>query len=119
MRCSVSVDPLLALPPLWLESRWPLEAAGLLADPVYRGEDVLPGDGRPVLLLTGFLAGDASLWLMGEWLRRMGYRVVGGQMGPNADCAGETVGRLAKRARAHAGRHGPVIVIGQSRGGLI
>jgi pimeloyl-ACP methyl ester carboxylesterase len=110
---------LLPVPPLWLESRWPLEAAGLLADPIYRGKGVPPGGERPVLLLTGFLAGDASLWLMGEWLRRAGYRVFGGRMGPNADCAGETVRRVTELARGQARRHGPLIVIGQSRGGLI
>jgi pimeloyl-ACP methyl ester carboxylesterase len=107
------------VPPIWLESRWPLEAAGLLADPVYQGEGVPPGDGRPVLLLTGFLAGDASLWLMSDWLRRMGYHVIGGRMGANADCAGEALRHLTERARRRAARHGPLIVIGQSRGGLL
>jgi pimeloyl-ACP methyl ester carboxylesterase len=118
MACSVPVIPLLPIP-LWLESRWPLEAAGLLADPVYHGQGVPPGGGRPVLLLTGFLAGDASLWMLGEWLRRSGYHVDGGRMGLNADCAGETVRRVTELARAQAARHGPLIVIGQSRGGLI
>jgi triacylglycerol lipase len=112
-------DGLMFVPPIWLEGRWPLEAAGLLADPIYHGEGVPPGDGRPVLLLTGFLAGDASLWMMGDWLRRMGYRVVGGRMGANADCAGETLRQLTERARARAARYGPLIVIGQSRGGLL
>ena len=40
------------------EMRWQLELARLLVDPVYRGEDVPRGDGAPVVLIPGFLAGD-------------------------------------------------------------
>ena len=31
-------------------------------------------DGQPVLLIPGFMAGDGSLALMTQWLRRLGYR---------------------------------------------
>ena len=37
------------------------ELAALLRDPVYRGRGVPRGDGRPVLLIPGFLAGDWTL----------------------------------------------------------
>ena len=40
------------------ELRWQLDAARLLAHPVLRGGGVPRGDGRSVLLLPGFLAGD-------------------------------------------------------------
>jgi len=56
------------------EARWQLELARLIADPVWRGEGVPHGDGRPVLLLPGFLAGDYTLTLLARWLRRIGYR---------------------------------------------
>src|SRR4051794_18660630 len=56
------------------ELRWQLELAQLLVDPVYRGEGVPQGDGAPVLLVPGFLAGDASLQVMQGWLQRLGYR---------------------------------------------
>ena len=37
-------------------------------------EDVPHGDGAPVLLVPGFLAGDATLAVMHGWLRRIGHR---------------------------------------------
>jgi len=61
-------------PPLWREARLGLEAASLVRDPVLRGEGLSDGRGRPALLIPGFLAGDTSLALMGDWLRRAGYR---------------------------------------------
>ena len=48
------------------ETRWQLELARLLVDPVLRGRDVAPGDGRPVILLPGFLAGDQTLVVVEE-----------------------------------------------------
>ena len=56
------------------ETRWQLELARLLVDPVLRGRGVAPGDGRPVILLPGFLAGDQTLVVLAAWLRRIGYR---------------------------------------------
>ena len=44
------------------ETRWMLEMARLSVDPVFLGGPALPhGDGRPVLLMPGFLAGDQTL----------------------------------------------------------
>ena len=57
------------VPPLWRESRVGLEAAQLLRSPVWRGAGVAPGEGRPVLLVPGFMAGDGSLATMTKWLR--------------------------------------------------
>ncbi len=56
------------------ETRWQLELARLLVDPVLWGHGVARGDGRPVLLLPGFLAGDQTLLVLAAWLRRIGYR---------------------------------------------
>ena len=56
------------------ETRWQLELARLLVDPVLRGHDVPRGDGRPVLLMPGFLAGDQTLLVLATWLRTLGYR---------------------------------------------
>ena len=61
-------------PPLWRESRIPLEAAALLRDPIYQGHGVKSGGGQPVLLMPGFLAGDDSLGFMTTWLRRTGHQ---------------------------------------------
>ena len=107
-------------PPLWRESRLGLEAAGLLRDPVLRGEGLSDGRGRPALLIPGFLAGDTSLALMGDWLRRAGYRPARAGIRVNADCSGAVVDRLERRlerAVREQGQRG--VVIGQSRGGSL
>src|SRR5260370_4951091 len=49
------------------------ELCALLRDPVFRGRGVPRGDGRPVLLVPGFLAGDWTLRVMHSWLGRVGY----------------------------------------------
>ncbi len=59
---------------MWLEGRIYLEYLKLIRDPVYRGIDVPPGLGRPVMLIPGFLAGDWTLGTPFQWLRRVGYR---------------------------------------------
>jgi triacylglycerol lipase len=59
---------------MWLEGRFYLEYLWLLRDPVFRGVEVPPGLGRPVILIPGFLAGDWTLRTPHAWLRRMGYR---------------------------------------------
>src|SRR6476646_5623209 len=56
------------IPPLWRESRIGFELAGLLRSDVWNGEGVTDGNGQPVLLVSGLLAGDHSLSLMARWL---------------------------------------------------
>jgi triacylglycerol lipase len=105
-------------PPLWREARLGLEAAGLMRDPVFRGREVPPGEGRPVMLIPGFLAGDGSLVVMADWLRRCGYRPSRAGMVANVDCSGALLTRLETRLERLAERHGgPLLLIGQSRGG--
>jgi len=55
------------------ELRWQAELARLLVDPVYRGDGLPRGDGSPVVLIPGFLAGDGSLSVMNGWLKRLGW----------------------------------------------
>jgi triacylglycerol lipase len=93
---------------------WP-ELARLLADP--RFHRVNPGrDPNPVLLIPGFLAGDASLTVLAGWLRRRGHEVRGSGMRMNVGCAGRELTRLEAKL---AGFDRPPIVIGQSRGGTL
>ena len=66
---------------MWRETRIGLEAAALRRSPVYRGLGLAPGERRPVLLIPGFMAGDASLGTMANWLRRAGYPLVRAQIG--------------------------------------
>ena len=100
------------------ELRWQAELARLLVDPVYRGEGVPRGDGGPVLLIPGFLAGDASLAVMADWLRRIGHRPRDSGIAVNVDCSNRAVLALERRLEHAAERTGrPVAVVGHSRGG--
>jgi pimeloyl-ACP methyl ester carboxylesterase len=99
------------------ELRWQLDAARLLMGPVFRGRGVPRGDGRPVLLLPGFLAGDYTLATMGLWLRRIGYRPGGANFVTNTSCSDEALRRVERRAETLAAEHGRrVAIVGHSRG---
>ena len=99
------------------EVRWQAELARLLVDPVFRGEDVERGDGLPVLLMPGFLAGDMSLGVMAGWLERMGYDPHGSGMVFNVDCSNRAFTRLdARLADIHERTGRRVALIGHSRG---
>jgi triacylglycerol lipase len=105
-------------PPIWRESRVPLETAALLRDPIYNGDGMRSAGGQPVLLIPGFLAGDDSLGFMTKWLRRTGHQTRSAGIRANVDCSGKTVDKLLERTEALAERHGRrVVLIGQSRGG--
>src|SRR4051795_4594787 len=106
--------------PIWGESRAALEHAALRRDPVLRGQGVPRGDGAPVMLVAGFMAGDASLRVMARWLRDLGHRPCRAGIRANVDCATRTIERLEAEAERRAERHGRrVTVVGQSRGGTI
>jgi triacylglycerol lipase len=106
--------------PIWLEGRVAVERAALLRDPVIRGEGVPHGDGAPVMLIAGFLAGDASLAPMASWLARIGYRPCRAGIRVNVDCSGRALARLESELERYAARHGRrVTVVGQSRGGTM
>jgi triacylglycerol lipase len=107
------------LPPLWRESRIAIEAATLRRSGVWAGEGMLPGDGRAVLLIPGFLAGDGTLATMTMWLRNHGYRTRRAGIRANVSCSEAACARLETRLEAFAEAQGePVTIIGQSRGGI-
>jgi triacylglycerol lipase len=115
----VGIPRLPAVPPLWRETRVALEATGLRRSGVWRGEGVEPGDGRPVLLIPGFLAGDGSLGTMTHWLRAQGYRTRRAGIRANVACSEAACARLEERLQGFAEREGrPVTIVGQSRGGI-
>jgi pimeloyl-ACP methyl ester carboxylesterase len=99
------------------ELRWQLEAARLLADPVFHGHGVPRGDGLTVMLLPGFLAGDHTLAVMATWLRRIGYRPAFAGFVVNAGCSESALRQVEGRARALHERDGRrIALIGHSRG---
>jgi|SRR5829696_3862254 len=100
------------------ELRWQAELARLLVDPVFRGAGVPRGDGAPVLLIPGFLAGESSLSVMQGWLGRLGYDGAGSGMIANVDCSDRAADRLERRLLAlHARTGRRVALVGHSRGG--
>jgi pimeloyl-ACP methyl ester carboxylesterase len=108
------------LTPLWRESRVGLEYALLRRSAVFRGEGVPPGEGRGVLLVPGFLAGDASLATMTQWLRAAGYRTKSAGIRANVACSEVACTRLEERLECLAARTGGgVMIVGHSRGGVL
>jgi triacylglycerol lipase len=78
------------------------------------------GDGQPVMLIPGFLAGDRSLTRMALWLRTGGYELARSGIAWNTGCMEPTVERLEQRLERAAQKAGrPALLIGQSRGGSI
>jgi triacylglycerol lipase len=101
------------------ELRYGGELARLLADRELRTPHRRV-DAQPVLLIPGFMAGDASLMMLRAWLRRRGHRVATSDMRANVDCAEQIVGRLETQLLELASETGrPVFLIGQSRGGAL
>jgi pimeloyl-ACP methyl ester carboxylesterase len=100
------------------ETRWLLELGRLMVDPVFLPVGIPRGDGRPVLLLPGFLAGDQTLAVLAAWLYRLGYRPHIAGFVANVDCSDRAAARVERRVRSlrrHGGRR--VALVGHSRGG--
>lgn len=105
--------------PLWAEFRYGGELVRMLADQLGRPRRPR-SDAAPVLLIPGFVAGDASLAVMRSWLERGGHRVYRSGMLANLDCAERIVCRLQEQlVSAHERGGRPLVVIGQSRGGAL
>ncbi len=111
------------VPAEWLgrplaETRWALELTRLFFDPVAYGRGVPHGDGRPVVVVPGFLASDDSLLLLRSWLRLIGFTPHTAGFVFNVDCADRAVERVERLAEAiHATTGRRVAIVGHSRGG--
>jgi triacylglycerol lipase len=74
---------------------------------------------RPILLIPGFMAADASLYPLGARLRSQGHRVFYAGIWMNADCPAKTLERLRKRIHEVSLQSGrKVAIIGHSLGGI-
>ena len=98
------------------------EAGALMA---LRWKSLLPqqaraegaGQGRPVMVIPGFLAGDYSTVILRRSLEAAGYRAYGWGLGFNLGARSDLLERIeAQLDRAH--RCGPVSLVGWSLGGL-
>jgi pimeloyl-ACP methyl ester carboxylesterase len=77
------------------------------------------GERHPVLVLPGLMASDVSTGTLRRWLRRLGYPVVGWELGRNRGPTQEVVDALPKLVRRLTDQYGsPVSIVGQSLGGI-
>ncbi len=106
---------------LWTEALFPAELLLLSASPVYYGFDVPRGDGSAVVLIPGFLCGDAYLMPMHWWLQRIGYTPFYSGVGINADCPNLLIQthltQTIEAALQNTGRK--IHLVGHSLGGTI
>ena len=78
------------------------------------------GDGHPVLVLPGFVAGDGSTWPLRRFLSQRGYATSPWELGINVGPRGQIARRLSARVRALARKHGrKVSLVGWSLGGAM
>ena len=75
------------------------------------------GEGRPVMVIPGFLATDWSTVIMRRTLEDAGYRVHGWGLGMNLGARRDLLERMEAQLE-RAARHGPVALIGWSLGGI-
>ncbi|MGH3717109.1 MAG: esterase/lipase family protein [Micromonosporaceae bacterium] len=77
------------------------------------------GQHVPVLVIPGFMAGDWSLFPLHRHLRRGGYATFRSGIAINVGCSTELVEAMTARVEAIAAEHGPVAIVGWSRGGTL
>lgn len=103
-----------------LEARAPLEFASLGL--YFHSLSIAPkGDGRPVLLVPGYLAGAISMRPLGAFLTHLGYKVFYPEMGRNMGKVNTDMHKLGNRAESictELDGH-KVTLIGWSLGGVI
>ena len=78
------------------------------------------GDGRPVLLAPGYMAGRLSMEPLAVYLRRLGYEARPWRLGRNHGDVDDLVAAFCEEVTEFAKTHGaPVTLIGWSLGGVI
>jgi triacylglycerol lipase len=78
------------------------------------------GDGAPVLLVPGFLAGDRALEPLAGHLADVGYEPHPARIAHNVNCSEATTAHLTARLEQIAATHDqPVAIVGHSRGGML
>lgn len=107
---------------LALEARTIIEAGAFaLSYPLL--QKTPKGDGHPVLVMPGFMAGDLSTKLLRTFLKSRNYQAYGWNLGPNLGkysdlengCGNEIINRLKELYKKHGTK---VSVIGWSLGGI-
>ena len=97
----------------------PLATAGALATLVPLLRWAPCGEPHPVLVLPGLMASDLSTRVLRTWLGRLGYPVVGWELGRNRGPTQEVVSELPLLVDRLAREHGTsVSIVGWSLGGI-
>jgi pimeloyl-ACP methyl ester carboxylesterase len=105
---------------VWGELSYGWEIAALSWNPIFYGCGVKPGDGSPVMLLPGFMAGDSEMLVMSTWLQRIGYKPYLSGFFFNITCPNLTIEAIAKQLRSIKEKtNRKVVLIGHSKGGVI
>jgi pimeloyl-ACP methyl ester carboxylesterase len=104
----------------FLEARAPLELSALLLQwPLLRAT-VPHGDGDAVIVLPGFLADDASTWMLRRFLDGIGYDARPWGQGANTGPGAPLIEGVLDLANALVKSHGAKVnLVGWSRGGII
>ena len=104
--------------PVHRELRRPFELMALKRSAAWQGEGIPPGNGRPILVISGFMAGRTTSEPLVHVLREAGWTVEAAAVGRNAGPAYDGIDRSTAGLHELAERTGqPVTVIGHSRGG--
>lgn len=81
---------------------------------------VAPRAADPVILVPGFMAGDASLAFMARALRQAGFRTYRSHIHANVGCTLDAAEQLESRLESLASRRGArVQIVGHSLGGML
>lgn len=105
-------------PAVWREARAPAELRALRQSQRELDGLLQPGDGQPIVLSPGYLAGPSSMFFLERWLGQAGYDVALAATGRNMRSSSWACDRITDAIVEAAERAGgPVIVIGHSRGG--
>ncbi len=96
-----------------------LEIPGLLASPLLPSVPLEPGDGRPVMVLPGYLTGDISSIRLRRSLRAAGYAAQGWGLGQNRGAKHDLLERIGARIETLAAETGQAVaLVGWSLGGV-
>jgi pimeloyl-ACP methyl ester carboxylesterase len=78
------------------------------------------GKGQPILVLPGFMADDASTFILRQFLNNIGYKAYPWELGTNRRRLLDFLPAIQARLEALHTSHGqPVILLGWSRGGIL
>ncbi|MFT7601878.1 MAG: triacylglycerol lipase [Acidimicrobiales bacterium] len=104
--------------PVFLEARAPFELRALRRSPLWQGEGVPAGNGRPVLVIPGFMSGATKASALAHVLRAADWDVEVADVGRNAGPAYTGVDAGAVGLERLMDRTGErVTIVGHSRGG--